>query len=373
VARERTAQVSAAIAAAALGVVWLLRGKRNSWDRTAATLDRAARLDSPASPLIERELLIEQAETDQVTDPKQLPSRRAVMRFVPPLWAVLLVVSCALTVAGFNLLPSVGTRLAQPPIQVLNIQVDRPGIHLMAVLDAQLAMGLGFQAAPKGLLTLDLYANSQPGGFLWRVQASRAASIQEPRGRWTNQVTGPAVGRRDTYTLLAHAADLRSTLLTGNMLPTAILFVRLDSADFTVSGSHVQAELPAVVLNDGPTPPVRHQGEKWYAPTGQVVIIAPDELQNYQTDVVTPAFAAPELWRSSDFIFPYWLGTDPLQESADNQALFIAGLLFGLAGAGVIGFAQDVTSRYRSWRELQTRKERNSADEAIAKRRRRDV
>jgi len=81
------------------------------------------------------------------------------------------------------------------------------------------------------------------------------------------------------------------------------------------------------------------------------VIIAPDQLQDYQADVVTPAFVSPELWQSPTFVLPYWLGTNPTLASAENQDLFFAGLLFGVAGGAIIGCAQDLSARYRAWRD----------------------
>jgi hypothetical protein len=118
-----------------------------------------------------------------------------------------------------------------------------------------------------------------------------------------------------------------------------------------MSGSHILVALPGIVT-DWPAPyRLKSPTGKWYAPIGKIVVIAPDQFADYRADVVSPPFAAPELWQTSNFIYPTWLGTDPFKESADNQDLFIAGLLFGIAGAAIIACAQDVTSRYRSWKE----------------------
>jgi hypothetical protein len=222
----------------------------------------------------------------------------------------------------------------------------------MAVLDGQLAM----DGTP---LELTLYANTPPGGFHWLVTSSSARSparmLELGLGKWTDHVTGPAVGQRDSYTQLEHVADLRSTLLTSTKvteLPAALLLVRQDSRDISAIGSRIQVVLPGIDLEDVlSSPPIKSPTGKWYPPSGQAVIIAPDELQNYQADVVTPAFVSPELWQSPTYVLPYWLGTDPAQESVENRNLFFAGLLFGIAGGAIIGCAQDLTARYRAWRD----------------------
>jgi hypothetical protein len=132
----------------------------------------------------------------------------------------------------------------------------------------------------------------------------------------------------------------------------ALVLIRQDPANITMIGSRIQVILPGITLPDYlASPPIKSPTGKWYWPSGQAVIIAPDELQNYQADVVSPAFVSSELWQSSTSVLPYWLGTDPAQESAENQNLFFAGLLFGIAGSAIVGCAQDLTSRYRAWRD----------------------
>jgi hypothetical protein len=68
-------------------------------------------------------------------------SRSTALRLIPPLWALLLVTSYVLTLIGFKLLPPDESKLTQPSWPpVLNIWVDRPGVHLMAVLNGELAL-----------------------------------------------------------------------------------------------------------------------------------------------------------------------------------------------------------------------------------------
>jgi hypothetical protein len=90
---------------------------------------------------------------------------------------------------------------------------------------------------------------------------------------------------------------------------------------------------------------------QWYAPDGEAIVIAPSEVQDYRTDVVTPAFSSPGLWRDPHFVFPYWAGTDPIRESRESQNLFLAGLLFGVAGSAFIAGIQEGISHYRSRRK----------------------
>lgn len=288
-------------------------------------------------------------------DESQQPSRRRphskLLRLIPPLWAILLLTTYGLVLLGFKLLPPDESKLTQPSSQpILNIWVDRPGVHLMAVLDGELAMDY----SP---LSLSLYTNKVPGGFHWLITSSSGNAptriLQEGASTWTDYATGVAVGQQDSYTQLEHAADLRSTLLSINSpLPTALVLVRQDVSNIAQIGSRIQVVLPGIELENFLNPPsIKSPTGKWYQPSGQAVVIAPDEIQNYQTDVVSPAFVSPELWQSPTWVFPYWLGTDPTQESAENQHLFFAGLLFGIAGSAIIGLVQDATSRYRSWRE----------------------
>jgi hypothetical protein len=116
-------------------------------------------------------------------------------------------------------------------------------------------------------------------------------------------------------------------------------------------GSRIQVILPGLNLGDFASPSIKSPTGNWYSPSGQGVIIAPDQLQDYRADVVSPAFTSPGLWQSPTYMFPYWLGTDPAVESSVSRNLFFAGLLFGVAGGAIIGCVQDLTARYRAWRD----------------------
>jgi hypothetical protein len=114
-------------------------------------------------------------------------------------------------------------------------------------------------------------------------------------------------------------------------------------------------ELPIINLENFDSPSTKSPTGKWFSPAGEAVIIAPFWLQVYPADLVLPAFAAAGLWRSPDSISAYYLGTDPFQKTAEDRNLFFAGLVFGVAGAALIGSVQELTSRYRLWRDHQKR------------------
>jgi hypothetical protein len=116
-----------------------------------------------------------------------------------------------------------------------------------------------------------------------------------------------------------------------------------------VEGAQAVLALPGLAFAGGAGDPPRVPAPsgQWTPPSGEVVAIAPDEIQEYRTDVVTPAFASPEVWRDPRALATYWTGTDPAQETSETHALFVAGLLFGVAGSAVVGAVQEFAFRRR--------------------------
>lgn len=86
----------------------------------------------------------------------------------------------------------------------------------------------------------------------------------------------------------------------------------------------------------------------WYSPAGTVGIMAPSALNKYRAEVANPAMPGTGWWQKEKYITASWLGTDPLAEAANEQHLFIAGLLFGLAGGSFVAALQEIRFRIRA-------------------------
>jgi hypothetical protein len=205
-------------------------------------------------------------------------------------------------------------------------------------------------------LFVELYADGVPGGFRWRITSSNDLSTNEgvpEQGRLTDQVTGKVKGSNSAlYFALTDPSitpDLQAALGGNGPNPTVTRGVREDAYDYSWLGSSLEVKLPTLEFYGSRT---SQSPTGWYAPSGKVVILGPRESQTFQTNIVSPAFSSPGMWEgSSQVVAPYWSGTDLAIQSQENRNLFIAGLLFGIAGAALIACFQDVALRYRSWRD----------------------
>jgi hypothetical protein len=52
----------------------------------------------------------------------------------------------------------------------------------------------------------------------------------------------------------------------------------------------------------------------------------------------------PGVWRAPS-LTAHWLGTDPVAAAHEHRALFIAGVLFGVAGGALVGLIQELWNR----------------------------
>jgi len=119
---------------------------------------------------------------------------------------------------------------------------------------------------------------------------------------------------------------------------------------YRVAGSHVAFVAPYVGFG-GAAPPRPATGEDWFEPTGQIIVLPPTEVEEFRTDRVTPAFSAQQLWILGQARPISWVGTEPTTEFQEQRNLFIAGLLFGVAGSGIIAMIQELAAARRRRRE----------------------
>ena len=269
-------------------------------------------------------------------------------RLLPPQWIVFLVLAAALSIKAFGYLPPESQDLSSELSPTIDISVSRPDVQLLAVLD-------GSQASD-GDLFVELYADGVPGGFRWRITGSNDLSTDDGvpgQGSLTDQVTGKVRGSNSgLYFVLTEPSitpDLQAALNGDEYNPTVIRGVREDDTDYSRDGSNLAVKLPTLEFSGSRT---SHSPTGWYAPSGKVVILGPSEIQTYQTNITSPAFSSPGMWEgTSKVAAPYWSGTNLAIQSQENRDLFIAGLLFGIAGSALVACFQDVATRYRSWRD----------------------
>jgi hypothetical protein len=262
---------------------------------------------------------------------------------LPPFWLLLLALSLLAFVFGYRELPIAGP-LPPPPLfqSEVIIRSDQPNTYLVAMLDAtNMTTSSGeiplylLTNPPQGELTLlttgDVVGSnsSNASNVIWRVN-------QNPNGNpWYGIAQDPAT-------------DLRQ--LPGNIeestqhVPVASITLNTDQVTF--SGSRLQITMPNIYFGGyiahDPTSP----SGTWYPPTGEIIVLAPQETLRYRTDVVTPAFATTGVWRNPGSLSPYWLGTDTSAEANDQIALFYSGLLLGGGAAALIAFIQEARQRY---------------------------
>lgn len=269
----------------------------------------------------------------------------------PPLWAALILVALGLALPGYYLLPSDEPQtVLDYPSPGIQIAVDKPGVHILAVLDGD--------HASDGWLGLDLFADNVKGGFTYVIENFDGGSDllrpggTWPRGPWTTVVRATALTEpTPLYSRLVGAPDMETELRYGALPPAGGTLVREDPQSYSNAGASFQVLLPSVALV-GPGISQPSPTGHWYSPTGEVVVLAPFQEQTYETDVADPVFSQPGMWTDPQgVVSPYWSGTDPVEQAQENHSLFWAGLLLGIAGSAVIVAIQDIASRYRAWRE----------------------
>ncbi len=142
----------------------------------------------------------ERGSAAQTEHPQSSPERAGL-----PLWPFLLSIATLCAIVGFLLLPS-GHTLEPGPGHRIEVYVDRPGVHMMAVLDAQDPTDMTFR----------LYADNPPKGCNWVV------TIEKPEWaiRRTLKSADPhqAGGGEPVYTDMKKAPDLRAALLRRRRL-----------------------------------------------------------------------------------------------------------------------------------------------------------
>jgi hypothetical protein len=272
----------------------------------------------------------------------------------PPQWLVFLTAAVMLALVGYLFLPPdesqnlAGDGLSAPTI---GISVDRPGVQLLAVLDGSLA--------DSGSLSLNLYADSVPGGFRWAVLSqSTMGVLRKSEGSWTDKIEGANNSTdSDVYTVLTSpniVHNLQTALRAPDygIKPFAELQVKEDNTDLSLVGADMQVILPTTEFFAGSGLTPDSSTKRWYSPDGSVVVLAPNEEQTYQTDVVSPGFSSPGMWMDAgEIATPYWAGTDPAMRSREDHSIFVAGLALGIAGSALIACMQDIALRYRSRRD----------------------
>jgi hypothetical protein len=346
-AKKRVRCVVASIPAACAVALAILVGFSSRRNREGLN---KAHPEPRSQPEMQPDRLHGQEMQDDSSVGPAIGARRGCL-LLPPQWLVFLILAAALAIIGFGNLPPETQDLSNELSATIDISVNRPGVQLLAVLD-------GSQAS-SGALFVELYAEGVPGGFRWRITSSNDLSTDDSvpdQGRLTDQVTGNVAGSNSAlYFILTDPSitpDLQAAL-TGNAppSPTVTRGVREDTSDYSWPGSNLQVKLPTLEFYGSRT---SKSPTGWHAPTGRVVILGPSEIQTFQTDIFDPAYSSPGMWEgTSQIVAPYWSGTDLAIQSQENRNLFIAGLLFGIAGAATIGCFQDVAIRYRSWRDKQ--------------------
>lgn len=266
--------------------------------------------------------------------------RGGLAHAVPPLWLVLLALTGLTALLGFWRLPPTQESL-DPNLSrsALEVWVDRPNVRLVALLDARASSATGWTP-------LYLFVDTPGEGLHWAVAYDEPGLTQEPPvGPWLRVVTAQAPPQRSDYGSFTFVSDLwRWQAWTG---ATAELAVRPSDQIVAWSGSHLRVETPTLELGGVVQPNAVSPTGRWYQPQGEVIILAPLEVANYRGEVTLPPFASEGAWRDPNYLFPYWRGTDPVLEASEQRDLFLAGLLFGIAGSALIGSLQEFAARAR--------------------------
>jgi hypothetical protein len=272
---------------------------------------------------------------------------------LPPQWLVFLALAIALVWAGFGYLPPDQSQdLSQEISPTIDVSVSKPGIHLLAVLDAS-------QADVRALF-LSLYADGVPGKFRWRITSSdeqndlsTTDSVTENGGQYTDELTGKVSASNSAnysaLTIQSITPDLQAALRENEYSPAVERGVQLDAIDVFEAGANWQVKLPTLEFTGSQT---SQSPTGWYAPSGEVAVLGPDEVQTFQTNIADPVFSTSGMWLgASQVMAPYWSGTDLAVQAQEDRYLFIAGLMFGIGGSALIASFQDISTRYRSWRD----------------------
>ena len=355
----------AAIVVAALGTAWFLRKAGQRAPQAVETLGKPTETrESPAVEThgIKQPVAVEtEKESPLVSDTPSARARRErqalrLLRWrMPPLWAVLLMLAVVLAFLGFARLPPDVSSIAPPQYNSeIRIWVDRPDVHLVALLDASYAIYFEYHR-----VTLRLYADSGSGGFQWLMNAD--GDIDIGNSSTPGVATGRVSSYRASYAYLQDQVDDLRTLAggcDGNERDPCV-DMELGSEAVAVAGSRLRVALPELTFTQSPPqvgPDGRPPNRRWYPPSGEVVVLAPKEVAKYRTDIASPGFSSTGVWRAPRSLLSYWSGTDPSQEAREQRDLFIGGLLFGIAGSALIAVAQDITARFRERRKRRAHK-----------------
>jgi hypothetical protein len=142
--------------------------------------------------------------------------------------------------------------------------------------------------------------------------------------------------------------------LASNNEMTASAYVQMDASLFSQAGSKTRIAFPEITESEYPpsTSTTESPTGKWYGPLvdpaylSKLIVRAPEEVLFDRTDAVTPDFTSKGLWETTTpSLSVYWNGTDLAEESDEQQNLFFAGLLFGIAGPAFIAAAQEFSSK----------------------------
>ena len=146
----------------------------------------------------------------------------------PPLWAALILVALGLALWGYYLLPPDEPQsVLDYPSTGIQIAVDKPGVHILAVLDGDYA--------GDGWLGMDLFADNVKGGFTYVIGNFDGDSDllrpggAWPRGPWTTVVRATALTEpTPLYSRLVGAPDMETELRYGALPPAGGTLVRED-------------------------------------------------------------------------------------------------------------------------------------------------
>jgi hypothetical protein len=304
-----------------------------------------------ARPEPQPDAALGQAAGDEDFGKRQSTDSRVKRLKLLPLWLFLLILTAGFAFLGFEYLPPDQSQdLSGQFSPTIDISVNQPGVKLLAVLDGT--------DADSGSLAIELYADGVAKGFRWRITSSASTDdllVGDSVGSATasDDLAGRAAASdQDLYSVLTIPAitpDLQAALRDGGYTPTVERNVLENNSDYRLSGANLQVKFPTIEF-DGSRKSTSYDG--WFAPSGEVAVLGPSKIATYQTQIVDPDFASPGIWVAAAQVSgPYWSGLDLALQNQESTNLFIAGLLFGISGSALIGAFQDMTNRYREWRE----------------------
>ena len=254
-------------------------------------------------------------------------------------------------VPAFLLLPRSADRPPATPTSKITVMVDRPGLTGSVVLNLASA-----EPDRPVRASLDLWFALPAGRTVrWLVATDPAWPIVGTADRTRGVLaTGTFVGRGARSPLRGDPPDARSAEGAGVV---ASIPLTLPAGEFAVRGSRVSLVPPRVDIGDrrsdgsviAETTSALLPRGTWYSPAGTAGVVAPIALNRYRAEVVSPAAPSPGWWKARDRLTVSWLGTDTSAEAAGEKHLFLAGVLFGLAGGSAVAALQEIHVRRRAY------------------------